>query len=79
MDRMYKQSIKSVTTGNTDQYEIGNIILGQKIHEIKFHSLYCQGDPFLHICGFSNDGEILFSINCLIPCEIIYLHNDRSE
>jgi len=42
------------------------------IKEIKMGYIRITGDPYSHYMGYSEDGELLFSINCMIPCIIEY-------
>ncbi len=45
---------------------------GIKIEKIVKQSVDFNGDPFDHYCGFDEQGRLLFRINCLIPCEVVY-------
>ena len=34
-----------------------------------------NGDPEDHYLGYNDKGEVIFSVNCLIPCVITYKLN----
>lgn len=65
-----------VTTQGVKTYAVGEHVNGRKINAITVASLYFTGDPFDHYCGYDKDGEMLFSVNCLCPCEVEYLLKD---
>ena len=68
------KQITIVTTQGVSIYRVGQKMLGGEaiIERIEIKPLYFTGDPFDHYCGFDKDGNMLFSINCLVPCEVIY-------
>ncbi len=35
--------------------------------------LSITGDPYDHYLGYSESGELLFSINCMVPCIVEYI------
>ena len=61
------QGVKNICIG--DKYFPSNEV----ITEIKKHALYFNGDPIDHYCGFNIDGKMIFSINCICPCEVRYI------
>lgn len=70
---MIKQ-ITVIMPNGIRQYEVGlkcpinNVI----IHSIKITPLMFTGDPFDHYVGFSESGNILFSIYPLSPVDVIF-------
>lgn len=66
-------SISIITSQGAKTYSVNDIALnGKTIHRIKVATLHFTGDPFDHYVGYSIDGEMIFSINCLCPCEVLY-------
>lgn len=61
-----------VTGQGVNTYLVGELINGKTIHKIGKQPIHFTGDPFDHYVGRDDSGAVLFSINCLIPCEIIY-------
>lgn len=63
-----------ITAQGVKSYVVGRKIPGTDdvIDNIKIKQLYFTGDPYDHYCGFNKDGKMLFSVNCLCPCEVIY-------
>lgn len=62
-----------VTAQGVKSYHVGDLVDRKKIHTIEQRPLYFQGDPFDHYVGLSEDGEMLFSVNCNIPCDVTYI------
>jgi len=63
-----------VTGQGVKHYALGGYVGNEhKIHIIKKEPIHITGDPFDHYVGRSDSGKVLFSVNCLIPCEIEYL------
>lgn len=62
-----------VTTVGAKTYAVGDNLNGKTVAKIGVVSLHFQGDPFDHYIGYSKDGEMIFSINCLTPCVVEYL------
>lgn len=56
-------SITVVTSQGVKEY---------KASSITRESIQVQGDPYDHYIGRGHHGEILWTINCLIPCVIEY-------
>jgi hypothetical protein len=67
------REITIVTAQGVKAYTLGQHFHGKYLHSIKQESLYFTGDPYDHYIGRSKDGEMLFSINCLVPCVVEYL------
>lgn len=65
-----------ITAQGVNCYEVGRPMYYQDdkrvIEKIEIKPLYFQGDPYDHYCGFDENGEMMFSVNCLAPCEVIY-------
>ncbi len=80
MPEIYKVTV--ITTQGVNTFEVGGTIhvpnnedgtfTDKHIATIKQVGLRITGDPYDHYCGFDNVGEMLFSINCLAPCEVLY-------
>lgn len=70
--QMSKQEwrIESVCIINTEGSK--RFAVGADIKRIEMMALYFNGDPYDHYIGYNVDGEVVFSINCLIPCEVNY-------
>ena len=66
------QRIDIVTSAGAKTYTVGGDVNGNKIFKIKLAELYFTGDPFDHYCGYTESGEMIFSINCLTPCVVEY-------
>lgn len=62
-----------VTSQGVKIHRLGGSVNDHEIVEIKISQLTFTGDPFDHYCGYADDGSMLFSVNCLVPCEIEYL------
>lgn len=67
------KSVHVITVQGVKSYNIGDKIDGKSIHTIEKRALHFQGDPYDHYIGISEDGQLLFSVNCLIPCDVTYL------
>ena len=67
------KSLTIVTAQGVKTYEIGQRLNCSTIIEIKKAFIYITGDPFNHYCGYDSKGKMLFSVNCLAPCDIEYL------
>jgi hypothetical protein len=61
-----------VTVSGVKTYTLGDMINGKALNKIRLAELHFTGDPFDHYCGYDKDGEMLFSVNCLVPCEVVY-------
>lgn len=68
---MIKQ-ITIITNQGVKIHEVGNELDNNKIVEIKISDLWFRGEPYEHYCGYDSNGKMLFSINCLVPCEVVY-------
>lgn len=67
------KSVRAVTAqGPGCLYEVGTEIV-----RIQINTLHVQGDPYDHYCGYSANDEMLFSINCLVPCEVTYAPSSK--
>lgn len=44
----------------------------QVIDQINLSQLHVNGDPFDHYCGYNADGKMIFSVNCLAHCTVVY-------
>lgn len=62
-----------ITVQGVKTYQVGDNIGGRKIHTIEKRPLYFQGDSFDHYVGLSEDGQMLFSVNCTVPCDVTYI------
>jgi hypothetical protein len=67
------QSITAITPQGSRTYCINDTLNGHRIVSIRIVSLSFTGDPYDHYAGYSKSGDMLFSINCLIPCNIEYI------
>lgn len=65
--------IDLVTSSGAKTYLIGDKVNGKNIDRIGVVSLHFQGDPYDHYVGYTKEGEMIFSINCLTPCVVEYL------
>ena len=65
--------INIVTAMGANTHEIGEVIGDAHVKEIRKEALYISGDPYDHYCGYDEGGKMLFSVNCLCPCEVYYL------
>ena len=66
------KQVTIVTQAGARSYTVGESVDGKIINSISKKSLYFTGDPFDHYIGNDQSGQMIFSINCLCPCEIIY-------
>jgi hypothetical protein len=62
-----------VTAQGVKTYHAGDTVNGRQIDKIRLAELYFTGDPFDHYIGYTKEGDMIFSVNCLVPCEIVYL------
>ena len=61
------------TAQGVDQYYLGQHYKSETyVATIKQEDLYYNGDPFSHFVGRDKSGDVLFAINCLVPCIIEY-------
>lgn len=67
------KKVTIITAQGVKSYEVGEHLRNGIIDVIKSSSLYFNGDPFDHYCGYDASGKMLFSINCLVPCEVEYV------
>lgn len=70
------REIAIVTGPGVKVYRVGNKLNGEVVRRIKMASIEITSDlpPVGHYCGYGEAGNMLFSINCLIPCEIEYFN-----
>lgn len=61
-----------ITAQGVKSYRLGEKVNGQTLTTIKIAQLYFTGDPFDHYCGYDENGKMIFSVNCLAPCEVVY-------
>jgi hypothetical protein len=61
-----------ITAQGVKSYQLGEKVNGQTLTTIKVTQLYFTGDPFDHYCGYDENGKMLFSVNCLALCEVVY-------
>lgn len=73
LDNKLIREINVVTQVGVKSYKVGDLCGGIEIVEISKDILRFAGDPYDHYCGFDNKGNLLFSINCMAPCEIEYI------
>jgi len=43
------------------------------VDNISLQNVYVNGKPFEHYCGYDDNGKMLFTISCNVPCEVKYL------
>jgi len=66
-----------VTASGAKVYRVGSTDFnGETIHKIALESLYFTGDPFDHYVGRNKKGAMIFSVNCLCPCDVEYFTNE---
>jgi hypothetical protein len=73
------RQITVVTNQGAHSYWLGMEIDRVPIHEIRKSELLFTGDPYDHYIGYSKTGQMLFSINCLCPCDVQYIPNPSPE
>lgn len=61
-----------VTQQGVKFYTVGHDLNGEKIHFIDKGYLYSTGDPYDHYLGLNEKGDLIFSVNCMCPCDIEY-------
>ena len=66
------KSVTVITSQGVNKFELGGFVEGEKIDKIIIEGLRFTGDPYDHYCGYNSTGKMLFSVNCLAPCEVIY-------
>lgn len=67
------KSVSIINAQGVKSYSIGDIVNDKKIHTIEICQMHFTGDPYDHFVGKDDSGNFLFSINCLIPCQIEYI------
>lgn len=65
-------SLTIVTAVGVKTHEVSGMVGENQIATIKKEMLFITGDPYDHYIGRNKDGEMVFSVNCLVPCEIEY-------
>lgn len=71
MERLIHR-ISAVTPQGANSYFVGQTLKGGVVAKITNGELYFQGDPYDHYIGYDENNKMLFSINCLTPCDIEY-------
>ena len=66
------KEVTIVTAQGVKAHTLGEFFNVGIITDIKISQLWFQGDPYDHYCGYDLNGTMLFSINCLVPCEVVY-------
>ena len=66
------EKLTIVTAQGVKEYAVGKKVGLGIVEKIKIDQIRFTGDPFDHYCGFDEKGKMLFSVNCLVPCEIEY-------
>lgn len=66
------RNITIVTQCSAKTYSLGDSLNGVELTMIIKDTLSFTGDPFDHYIGLSANGDILFSVNCLVPCVVEY-------
>lgn len=61
-----------ITQSGAKVYRVGDNVNGKIIETIRLNELHFQGNPFDHYCGYTKEGGMIFSVNCLAPCEVVY-------
>jgi hypothetical protein len=69
---MIIKELTIVTAAGVKPYRVGQMINDKRIAVIRMTQLIFTGDPYDHYCGYDDKGNMLFSVNCLCPCEIEY-------
>ena len=69
---MMIEKLSVVTAMGSKCYSVGHEIGGKEIAKIELSYIRFTGDPYDHYCGYDDKGKMLFSVNCLVPCEIEY-------
>jgi hypothetical protein len=67
------KDLNIITAQGAKSYYVGQSVNNEIVDKIEEGMLYFTGDPFSHYIGYNKDGKMLFSVNCLAPCEIEYL------
>lgn len=67
------KEINIITSMGAKSYRVGQKINVSVVDNIKMDYIAFTGDKYSHYCGYDIDGKMLFSVNCLCPCEIEYL------
>lgn len=68
------KKVTIVTNQGVKEFEVGKKCPDKDvvIESIKMSPIIFTGDPYDHYTGWDKDKKMLFSINCLVPCEVIY-------
>lgn len=66
------KSLTIVTAVGVKTFELTGMVGEKQIAAIAKEPLYITGDPYDHYIGRDDDGDMIFSVNCLAPCEIEY-------
>jgi len=68
------KELNIITAQGVKTYKVGKKVPFENnvIAEIKKGVLYFTGDPFDHYIGYDDKGKMLFSVNCLAPCDVVY-------
>jgi hypothetical protein len=61
-----------VTAMGANTYEVGGYAGSKKIAEIKVVQIRSNGDQFEHYCGYDDKGQLLFTVDKLCPCDVLY-------
>jgi len=69
---MVIKSVTVVTAVGVNAHTVGHTCEGKKIAEIKISEIRTNGDAYEHYCGYDSDGALIFSVDKLCPCEVIY-------
>ena len=73
LDNKPIRELNVVTCAGVKTYRVGDKCGNKQIAEICKGILRVVGDPYDHYLGLDDAGELLFSVNCLAPCDIEYL------
>jgi len=73
------QQVTVVTQPGPSYHEVGKrfSFTNNVIYKIVKGSIDITGDPFSHYLGFGVNGDLLFSINCMVPCVVGYLIDNK--
>lgn len=66
------KEVHVVTGVSANSYGVGMSLHGKKIQRIELGILRTNGDPFEHYIGYDEDGRMLFSVDKLCPCDVVY-------
>ena len=69
------KSVQVVGASVRDNYVIGYVINGQKLAEIRLEERFLASQPAAMYIGFSETGEILFTVSATCPVIVEYSYS----